>query len=141
VPIIGGTCELQEAPQFKFWVCRALAAIARFEEEKPNWAPELPVRCEEIKNMQRGRMQLIGHYANSWCERTWWPDHPSFADYCAGLSTLPHMANVVRSSDPALFHPRPLPGLDEKTLCWTPVTEAPTQPPPVETGLVLLVRT
>jgi hypothetical protein len=125
VPIIGGTCEPEEIPRTKYLICRALAAIVRFEDEKPNWAPELPVRGEDIKQWQRGRMQLIGHFANSWYRRGWGP-HPSFADYYDGVSALPHMADFVRSTDPARFHPRLLAGLDPQTLCWEP---------PVKTGL------
>jgi hypothetical protein len=126
VPIIGGTCEPEKIPQTKHLVCRALAAIVRFEDEKPSWAPELPVRGEDIKQWQRGRMQLIGHFANSWYRRGWGP-HPSFRKYCDGVSALPHMADFVRSTDPARFHPRLLAGLDPQTLCWEP---------PVKTGLV-----
>jgi hypothetical protein len=71
VPIVGGTCELQQAPQVKLRVCRALAAMAQFEAEKPVWAPELPVRCEDIETLRRGRMRAVGHYANSWYWRGW----------------------------------------------------------------------
>jgi hypothetical protein len=119
VPYIGGTCESEKIPQASHRVCRALAARARFKAEKPDWAPELPIKCEEIEKLLRGRMKLVGLFANSWYRQGWRP-HSSFADYCAGLSALPHTADLVRGTDPALFNPRPLPGLDPRTTLWTP---------------------
>jgi hypothetical protein len=125
VPIVEGNCEVEKIANFHVLACRAKAARARFEDEKPPGAPRLPTDLNSIRRMQKSpdaMSRLVGDFALSWREVGWRNTHPSFDDYCGGRN--PGASYLVRRAGLPV-DPRPLTGLDQQTLCWRPPGERP----------------
>jgi hypothetical protein len=126
VPIIGGDAHIEKVAGLRDKVCRALAAQARFELEKPAGAPELPLREDRFYRMQRPTeaplVRIIGHYAES-MRGVGWAAHPTFHEYCCGLAAFPSKAELVRQAG-LNVDPQPLQGLCSRGLWFTPEEEA-----------------
>jgi hypothetical protein len=119
-PLIGDWYPVEQIEALKRIVSRALIAQAGWELQKPQGAPRLPLTAGEIgrlKSNLRPSRQVMGCYAES-LRRADWNRHPSWEDYCAGLCAL---RVGLMHNDGLWVHPRPLPGLDSKTLYWEPL--------------------
>jgi hypothetical protein len=119
-PVIGDWYLVEQAQGLKRLISRALITRAGWELQKPYWAPPLPLRADEIEELKRDllpSLKVMGHYAES-LRLTGWSRHPPFTDYCAGLCALPLTARLM-GNDGLWVPPRPLPGLDGRTMHWT----------------------
>jgi hypothetical protein len=127
IPIVGGLLLLgMPVPDCLYErVCMAMAAREQFHQDKPAWAPELPLHGNAIAAMKdddRPQMQTVGLYADSLAAEYRWDYelHPPFAVFVSGLMAYPSTPDEIRS-DHALqleFPPCPLDGLCDGRLYW-----------------------
>jgi hypothetical protein len=124
IPFIGGTFIAGwDPPILLLQVCRALVVREQFHQEKPAWAPDLPLRWEDIEALEHddsNRVCLVGHYAGSLRLEGWDPRHPTFAPFCSAVLADPATPEELRT-DPSLlqeFPPHPLEGICGGWLGW-----------------------
>jgi hypothetical protein len=89
-------------------VTAACCARAWFYQQKPAWAPALPLDPAEIEAMVDSpdpRIRLVGFFASSIRQADWryWAHHPSFRPYCRGLMAT----NYGWQADPGLLREFP----------------------------------
>jgi hypothetical protein len=127
IPIIGGPARaefVRSNPSFFLpQICAALIAREHFRQDYPGW-PILPLRdedCEELKNADCPRQNLVGYYGDSLGRSHWDLDkHPSFRDFGCGLMACAYAPEPILN-DPDLqneFPPHPLTGLCDGLLVW-----------------------
>jgi hypothetical protein len=109
-------------PHFKRMVVAALLARKSFEQQKPNWAPSLPLTSTDIDSLLRNtdpKFNLVGYFAASWACTNWSKFHPAFFVYGSGVMACPDTPEHIRTDLRLLqeFPPTLLAELDE-TLCW-----------------------
>jgi hypothetical protein len=127
IPIVGGLLLLGMPvdPCLYERVYMAMAAREQFHQDKPAWAPELPLHGNAIAAMKyddRPQMQTVGLYADSLAAEYRWDYelHPPFAVFVSGLMAYSSAPDEIRA-DPMLqreFPPRPLDGLCGGLLYW-----------------------
>jgi hypothetical protein len=131
IPVIGGRFWPYADHSFLLLrVCKALCAREHFRQDAPAWAPILPLRWEDCKEMEDDddhRLNLVGLFGKSLYGELWDPQHPPFATFASGLLAYGHTPDELRN-DSSLrqeFPPRPLEGLCDGNLNWrTPETIA-----------------
>jgi hypothetical protein len=109
-------------PHYKRLVCAALFARNSFEQQKPPWAPSLPLSDTDVKKLLRDedpRLSLLGYFAASWACANWHRSHPPFFVYASGVMACPHTPEHIRT-DPRLLRDYPPTLLTElnHALCW-----------------------
>jgi hypothetical protein len=124
IPIIGGLfiTDLDFSnPLLR--VCRALAARGKFHQEKPPWAPDLPLHerdIEELEHDDNSKLRLVGLFAGSLQGERWDAEHPSFSAYASGLLAYEYTPIEIRCDHELQceFPPQPLAGLCDGHLNW-----------------------
>lgn len=122
-PIIGMPYFVGMHSELLPTIFRAVRVKERFHRKKPAWAPDLPLRQEDIEVMVAAddpRCNVVGLYANSLRAECWDLRHPRFDLFCRGLMACEYAPREIRS-DPdlqQLFPPRRLEGLCDGKLNW-----------------------
>ena len=109
IPVIGqpgqpGFFAGHESAALRQAVFNALCARAQFNGEKPDWAPDLPLRwheCRKLENSDNLRSNLVGLFASSQYSAEWDLRHPTFTPFVSGLMAYD------RHSGPASQRPWP----------------------------------
>jgi hypothetical protein len=92
--------------------CNALAACER--KDRPSWAPDLPVSCDELDSLPDDltlRTLLVHEFALSQRHHNWDPQHPCFRDYARSAMAHTYAPDKILRPDPELrreFPPEPL---------------------------------
>jgi hypothetical protein len=102
---------------------RALKAREWFAGHAPSCAPHLPLSYGDRERMKAGGLpHIVAWFARSLEARDYnWDGHPSFQEYASGVLACPQAPSFI-TQDKMLqrrFPPSPLPGLDDRSLCWT----------------------
>jgi len=92
----------------------ALCAFVWFDQQKPEWAPPLPLtkaKCEALQYYPDVRQKFLGCFGDSLRFVRWnYRQHVDFRSYCRGLMATPYLPNGWRE-DPALRREFPPQGL------------------------------
>lgn len=95
-------------------VTDALDARAWFAEQKPGWAPNLPLDWSGCRKLQRDRInkiRMVGYFAESLRRQYWsWKSHPTFARFASAVMAFGRAPGRLRL-DPELYwsySPEPL---------------------------------
>jgi hypothetical protein len=127
IPVVGGLLLLgmPVPPCLYERVYMALGARERFHQDKPAWAPELPLHGDAIaamKNDDVPGIAVVGLYADSLAAEYRWDYelHPPFAVFVSGLLACAYAPDEIRTARSLLqeFPPRPLAGLCDGKLYW-----------------------
>jgi hypothetical protein len=101
-----------------------LCSRVQFHQDKPAWAPALPLHKDIIEAMKRADstgLRLVGYYAFSLRKLDWrYGAHPDFHSYCCGLMHYRATPDKLRNDRKLQceFPPHELVGLVDGALYW-----------------------
>jgi hypothetical protein len=102
-----------------------LIAAETFHQQKPVWAPGLPLcveDCEKLENTDDHRLNLVGYYSSSLRHTYWDEHHPRFPKFAAGLLAHERAPRELRTDCELLreFPPCRLDDLNDELVWCSP---------------------